>query len=405
MPTPVTFDIFSRILAGGFEERNYVRMRTAGQRFFGRPETGSFTVFSPNANALDIEIVRANQRLAALVPRGMVGRFIGTTHADGQVNQGTMFSRKYPLIEEEINLGADQLNYRVIGAEGPFENLSDSDRMRILGRRGYLELTRRIVRLQEYLSWQSLLLGKQSAQAVGTPGANDYDWRRSSSNTVTPTKGWGAATGVPLTDLDAMCDQLTFQGQLVPNGVIFGGATMQYFLANPQVQTNFANKLYFELLRFSMDYTPGGEFAQFVAAGLIPFGRLKTPRGYELTVFTYPWMYANSSGTLTKYFTDTSALLFSTEARCDRYFGPNETLPMSQMEAAEMMERFGFNPATPLIPPNVEGAGTILPQMFYADAYKSNDRKHVTLRVEGAPVFPTTQTDAFGTLLTVGDTH
>lgn len=400
---PITFDIFSRILAGGFDEKAYVRLPTAGQRFFGRPETGSFTVFSPNANALDIEIVRANQRLAALVPRGGVGRFIGTTHADGQVNQGTMFSRQYPLIEEEVNLGADQLNYRVIGAEGPYEALGEADRLRILGRRAYLELTRRIVRLQEYLAWQSLTLGKQSANAVGTPGTSDYDWRRNTSNTVTPTNGWGHASGVPLTDLDSICDQLLFVGQLMPNFAIFGGATMKYFLANTQVSTNYANKLYFELLRFGLDERPGDNFQQFIDAGLVPYGRLKTPKGYELTVFTYPRVYTAAAGTVAKYFGDTLCLVGSTEARCDRYFGPSEVLPMSQVEASEIMERFGFNPATPMLPPNIEGGATVLPQMFYADAYKSNDRKHITLRVQGAPVYPTTQTDAFATL-TVGTT-
>jgi hypothetical protein len=404
MPTPVTFDIFSRILAGGFDEHAFVQLPTAGQRFFGRPETGAFTVFSPNANALDIEIIRANQRPAALVPRGGVGRFIGTTHVDGQMNQGTMFSRAYPLIEEEVNLGADQLNYRVVGSEGPYEGLGDADRLRILGRRSYLEMIRRIVRLQEYLAWQSLTLGKQSANAYGTPTASDYDWRRNSSNTVTPSHGWGNALGVPLTDLDAICDQLLFAGQLMPNFAIFGGTTMSYFLANAQVASNYANKLYFELLRFGLDERPGDGFQQFIDAGLVPYGRLKTPKGYELTIFTYPRVYAlPSSGAMTKYFGDTLCLVGSTQARCDRYFGPNELLPMSQVEAAEIMERFGFNPATPILPMNINGANTVLPQMFYADAYKSNDRKHITMRMQGAPVFPTTMTDAFATL-TVGTT-
>ena len=360
-------------------------------------------MFSPNANALDIEIVRANQKLAALVPRGMVGRFSGTVHADGQMNQGTMFSRKYPLIEEEVNLGADQLNYRVIGIESPYENLSDADRLRLLGRRAYMELTRRIVRLNEFLAWQSLTLGKQSAQNVTDTTVNFYDWRRNSSNTVTPSHGWGNAAGVPLTDLDSLCDQLLFAGQLTPNFAVFGGTTMAYFLANTQVASNYANKLYFELIRFGLDERPGDDFQQFVDAGLVPYGRMKTPKGYELTVFTYPRVYASSAGSITKYFGDTLALVGSTYARCDRYFGPNETLPLNQVEASQLMEDFGFNPATPILPPNIKGANTVLPQMFYTDAYKSNDRKHYTLRVESAPVFPTTMTDAFGTL-TVGTT-
>lgn len=405
MPTPSTFDVFSRLMAGPFEERNYVRMRTAGLRFFGRPGIG-YTQFSPDANALDIEIVRSNQKLAPLMPRGMVGRFIGSTHQDVQIDQGTMFSRKYPLIEETVNIGADQINYRVIGAEAPYGALGDTDRLQILGRRGILELQRRIIRTMEFLAWQALTLGIQSAQSLSDTTVNIYDFRRAAANTVTPAHGWGNALGVPLTDLDSICDQLTFVGQTVPNFAVFGGTTMKYFLNNSQVTTAYANKLYFELLRFELNQgNLAAEFAPFIEAGLIPFGQLKTPKGYSLTIFTYPWMYDSSTTatkTAAKYFGDTLCLVGSTESRCDRFFGPNETMPLGPSEAADIQAAFGFNLATPMLPQNIDGAGTILPQMFYPDAYRSNDRKHWTARVQAAPFSPT-QTDAWGTL-TVGTT-
>src|SRR5208337_5529111 len=116
MATPVTFDLFSRILAGGFDEHTHVFTPTAGQQFFGRTDNGSYTVFSPNSNDLDIEIIRANLKIAPLVPRGGVARFGGSAtagaaaaqHNDMQFNQGTTFARKYPMLEEEANLGADQ---------------------------------------------------------------------------------------------------------------------------------------------------------------------------------------------------------------------------------------------------------------------------------------------------------
>jgi len=406
--TPGVFDVFARVLAGGFRESNYVRLYTAGQAMFGRPGTGSFTVFSPNANALDIEIVRANQKLAALKPRGMVGRFVGPGNHDVQVNQGTMFSRAYPLIEEEFNLGADQLNFRVIGSEGPYDNLTEADRLRILARYGYMELVRRMVRLQEVLAWQSLLLGVQSYQSTADTTVNIYDWRRNSANTVTPSHGWGNPLGVPLTDLDSICDQLLFAGKVMPNFAVFGGTVMNYFLANPQITTVYANKLYFQLLRFGLDQKPDPQYDYLVEAGLKPWGVMMTPKGYELVIFTYPYMYdsATLDGTQTKakFFDDTKVLVGSTESRNDRYFGPPERLPLTAIEASEMMERFAFNPATPILPPNIEGdSQTVLPQMFYTDAYSSNDRKHLTMRMQGAPVFPTTQTDAWATLV-VGTT-
>ncbi len=405
MPTPVVFDQFSRTMAGGFLERDYVSLPTAGQRFFGRTETASFTVFSPNSAVLDIEIVRANQKLAALVPRGQIGKFIGTTHLDGQLGQGTMFSRKYPLIEEEIPLDSNQLLMRVIGLEGPYENLTQTDRMRLLGRLGYIELMRRIIRLQEYLAWQSLTLGKQSCQAVGTPGANDYDWRRNSSNTASLTHGWGNASGVPLTDIDTACDQIAFAGKVEPKYLFLGGNAMKYFLTNTQVITYWANHFYWDFVRFSLDFTPTGFLAELVAGGAKPVGRLKTPKGYTLDVLTYPKMYEASGGTAAKYLNDDYAFLAG-DARADRYFGPPERLPLSAQKQAEMMERFGFNPATPVLPQNIEGgAGSVIsPQMYYCDSYDSEDNKRTTLRLQGAPVYPTTQTDGFYTMTNAGST-
>ena len=100
MPTPIVFDAFSRIMANGFYEVDYIHMPTLFLSFFGRPDTGSFTVFSPDANVFDIEITRGDERLAALVQRGVGSRFGGTRHEDTKMGEGTMFSRKYPLIEE-----------------------------------------------------------------------------------------------------------------------------------------------------------------------------------------------------------------------------------------------------------------------------------------------------------------
>jgi hypothetical protein len=415
MATPVTFDLFSRIWAGGFDEHQKVFTPTAGQSMFGRTDNGSYTMFSPNSNALDIEIIRANLRIAPLMPRGGVGVFTGsstagaaaTQHNDLQFNQGTTFSRKYPLLEETSNLGADQLLYRLIAYEGPYGDLTMEDRTRILGRRAYTELIRRCIRTFEYLAWQSLTLGKQSANAIGTPTSSDYDWRRNAANTITPTHQWGSALSTPLSDIDTGCDQMNFAGKVMPEFAIFGGQVMQQFQTNPSVTTAYANKLYFELLRFELDERPDQKFQRFVNAGLIPYGRIKTPKGYELTVFTYPHMYdstsSNGTQTATKYFPDNYVLLGSTMTRADRYFGPPERLNLTAMEMQMVMERFGFNPSVPLTPPNVMGEGTtVLPQMFYTDYYQSNDRKHGTMRVQAAPVFPTTQTDGWVTILAGG---
>lgn len=411
MAAPQTLDILSRYLADAFDEHQIINEPTAFQAFFGRPETMSFTHFSPNANDLDIEITRADEKLAALVPRGALGKFIGTNHQTVQVGQSTFFSRKYPLTEEEAPITAEMLNNRLIPGEGAYEGLDRTVRLRRYAERAYMELIRREIRLQEYLAMQSVTLGKQSAQAIGTPGANDYDWRRSSSNTVTPSHGWGNASGVPLTDLDAICLQLRGQGHVNPDMAIFGATTLNYFLSNAVIQGGtvnyaggYASHIYWDFVQFNMNFKPDAKFDRFVKGGLVPVGKLRTPGGFELTIFVYPQGYTAANGTFTKYLGDTLAVVCSSQARADRYFGPPERLPLTSSDQQRLMERFGFNPMLPPIPKNDwADDGVIVPQMFYVDAYDDDKSKVTTIRIQSAPVFPTVQTDAFATL-TVGTT-
>ena len=396
--TPLQVDMFSRYYASFFDEKAYITERTAAQSFFGRPETNSYTIFSPDAIDIDIDIARGNEKLANMGIRGTAGKFVGfgNTHQDSQIGQVSTFSRQFPLIEEIFNIGSHQLNARLPG-EGPYEGLDKSARLRELGRRAYLELVRRTVRLQEVLAWQSLTLGVQSAQSLTDTTTNIYDYRRNSGNSPSLTHGWGNAAGTPLTDIDALADALLANGKLMPDGLVLGGITMRYLQANSQVSTNYANKLYFDLLQFGTDFTAGPEFDRYVAAGLLPYGRLRTPKGYVFTVFVLPYGYTNSSNVFTKYFNDTGAFMFSSQARADRFFGPAERIDDTPQEQLEIMQRFGFNPMSPPLPMNIKDPGNVvLPQQFYVDAYKSEDKKSITMRVQTAPIFATTQTDAFG---------
>jgi len=57
----------------------------------------------------------------------MAGRVTGTNKADLQMGAGTTFSRKFPLIEEQTNVGAAQINSRLPG-EGPYEGIDRATR-------------------------------------------------------------------------------------------------------------------------------------------------------------------------------------------------------------------------------------------------------------------------------------
>jgi hypothetical protein len=394
---PLAIDFYSRYFAKFFDEKQYIKEHVAGQAFFGRPETNSYTIFAPSSEAIDIDIMRGDEKIAPLIPRGSVGRFVGPGHLDVQVGQTSTFSRVFPLIEIQENIGAGQLNKRLPG-EGIYEALDKTARLRELARRGYMEMDRKIIRLQEVLAWQSLLLGVQSIVSASDTTNQIYDWRRNASNTPSLTHGWGNAAGVPLTDIDALYDQTMFAGKLLPDFMVWGKLAMRYFMANQQVSTNYANKLYFNMLDMSGKHDPGPQFARFVAAGLIPMGTMRTPSGYELEIFTYPYVY-NSGGAATKYFDDTKVLMGSTSARADRFFGPAEKIDMDSIQIQQLMERFGFNALSPPLPEGIIDPGnTILPQQFYVDSFLADQNKNVTLRVQAAPIFAPTMTDAWGVM-------
>jgi hypothetical protein len=405
MPTPIVLDFVSRQMANLFDEKNIIDLPTAGQALFGDPRDGSMTVFSPSSLDVDIEIIRGNERLAALVPRGGVGRFLGTLaatqpHQDIQVGIESYFTRTFPLAEEEVNITAHQILFRVPG-EGPFEGRARTERFRTLATKGYHEAMRRLIRLDEYLAWQSLLTGKQPSILGNT--ADVYDFRRNTNLIVTPTYTWSNASGVPLTDIDAMCDKIRAYGKMEADTIILGGSTFQALTQAVQLITSqYGNKLYYNLVELDKNYNADGKYNRLIAGGMKARGTLQTPKGYNLTIFTYIQGYTNTSGTFTKYMTDNSALITAMNARSDRYFGPPERLPMTNHDLQLFMERMGFNPTLPQLPMNVmAGDGVILPETFFVDMYDAGDLKKTTLRAQHAPIFATTMTDCYGVLNTL----
>ena len=152
MTTPLAVDTFSRFMTDMFDDKEIISVSTGFQVFFGRPETGANTVFSPNANLVEIDIIRGNERLAALIPRGTISRSLGANQKNMNVEKFTTFSRKFPLSNEEGDLTADQILNRVAG-ENPYERRTRFDRLRMLGLKLHHENIRRHVRLFEVLAY------------------------------------------------------------------------------------------------------------------------------------------------------------------------------------------------------------------------------------------------------------
>lgn len=394
--TPSTVDIFSRTMAEAFDDNAFITIAKGFQAFFGRPENGGETIFSPDANVVDIDIQRGNKKIAALIPRGTVSRSLGSLQKNQEVDNYTTFSRKYPLAEEEGDINAGQLNNRIAG-ENPYDRMTRLDRMRILAAKQVRNNIRRIGDLFEVLAAQSILTGEMDA-ILGTSNSDlKYDFHRSASHIVTVANAWNSGSQTIFDDIDSACEKIERNGRAKPDFIGIGGDAMNAFLADTDVKDKADNRR-FELIKIRMGESVPAQYQRFVNAGWNARGKLQTPGGRSLWVFTYTQYYENSAGTAVDLLPKDNAIVAATSARCDRYFGPPETLPLDTAARQFYNDNFGFDMNTPPMPMNTTEGGIIVPEMFYHDAYPSNDRKKVSVRTQAAPIFATTMTDAFVTL-------
>lgn len=393
MSTPAPADLFSRYMAGAFDEKKIIGVSTGFQAFFGNPANGAETIFSPDANQVDIDIIRGNERIAALIPRGTVSRSLGSANKNLRSEQMSSFSRKYPLSEEEGDISADQLIKRIAG-ENPYDNMSQQSRLRHLGLKLHHESIRRTVRMFEVLAAQSILTGKQDA-IIGTSNTDlQYDFRRNTNHTVTVSAAWSGGSADILGDIDDGCALIRANGKMMPDMMLMGSTAINSFVSDTTVAA-LADNRRFEFISVGDRNPAPPKFQRFVEAGFIPQGKLRTPAGWELWLFTYLDVYTNSAGSATKYLADDKVVITSSMARFDRYFGPPECLPMIPQRQQLYREMFGFDPTAPMMPQKMKAPGNVIdPAMFYADAYVSSDWKRVTVRCQSAPIFATTQTDA-----------
>lgn len=393
MSTPVPQDLFSRYMAGAFDEKKIIAVPTGFQTLFGNPANGSETIFSPDSNAVDIDIIRGNERIAALIPRDTVSQSLGSLQKNLRTQQFSTFSRKYPLSEEEGDVTAGNLLNRVAG-ESPYDRMSRLDRLRLHAVNIHTESIRRTVRMFEVLAAQSILTGKQDA-IIGTSNSDlQYDFRRDATHIATTGTSWAGGAGDILGDVEAGCEKVRANGKLIPDYMILGTTAMNSLVKDATVKSLADNRRY-EFIRVGRDNQPPPQFDRMKAAGFVPQGVMRTPSGWELWLFTYLDVYTNSAGNPTKYMPADQVIIGSTNARCDRYFGPPENLPMIPMREQLYREFFGFNPSSPPMPMKIKGESIIDPAMFYCDARVSSDWKKVTIRTQSAPIFATTMTDGF----------
>ena len=398
MPTPNAVDFYTRFQVDLFDERDVQATPRGFQAFFGNPEAGGVTHFSEDEGTVEIDILRANrERLAAMVHRGQVSDDV-SRQKNVTDEKYTNIVRVYPLIEEEGNINSTQLLKRIAG-DNPYARRSQLDRNRELARNIHNDHIRKSVRTFEYLASQSILTGEMPA-IIGTSNASLlYDFYRKATHTYNVSNKWASGSQTILADIDGALDLIREDAHMRADFMAVGGDVMTAFLADSVVKEQADNRR-FELIEVNSNPVPP-RFNKLVEAGWNARGRLMTPKGRTVWMFTNDDIYTDSSGTTQNFMPVDKVFFIPVAARMDRYFGPRDRLPVTPSEAAWYNEMFGFNMLAPPVPSNVDTAmGIVVPQAFYHDAYMPDGKKTIILRTQSAPIYATTQTDA---IVVLGD--
>lgn len=263
--TPQTQDMFSRYMAERFNQKDLMSLSTGFQAFFGRPETGGQTLFSPDSLVVEIDIMKGNEKTAALIPRGNVSRMINGPKKNLEQQKFSSFARKYPLAEEESDISSHQLLLRTFG-ENPFSGKTKLERLRDQAYEAHLETVRRHVRLFERLAAQSILTGVQDAILDTTSTDEQYDFRRSSGNTVAAPLVWTNASADIDGDFNNAWIQGRSAGKVSYDAALLGRGAMKALIDSSTMKTLADNRRY-EMVRISANEVVPQKYARFVAAG------------------------------------------------------------------------------------------------------------------------------------------
>lgn len=392
LASPTAPSIYKRTMDGVFDERDIIATPTGFQSLFGRLGGGS-RVFEAQDIEIDVDIVRGNERIAQMFPRGMYAHDVDPKKFAIQELFSTR-SFRFPFAEEETYISAGELRKRTAG-ESAYDRLDGVQRLRMKAFKAHREHLRKHIRLFEYLAAQVVLTGKQPAIIGATETEWLYDFKRLAAHTATASGAWLTAATDILSDLNTAAEALRKNGKVRADGLILGSSAYAGVRANTKITAD-ADVMRFEMVELGGLRQVPGKWAFMVEAGFDYRGRLEIASGKQLDVFTYDEWYDDAAGTKTPYLPADRAIVFSSETRCDAYFGPNERLDYSPQEIAEMQYYLGIGPMAGPLPPNVKGPmGALDLRMFHFDAYLDGRRTGLTIRTQSAPIFAPTLTDGF----------
>lgn len=389
--TPNVLDSYTRLLAGAFDEHDFIGVSTVFQSFFGQTPS-SETIYSPDSSALEIQLRRIDgEKRAKLRKRGTYADSVGSTQKNVDVQKYTTDVKIYPLIEEESDIHAQQLDERHF-REPHYQPWTKQQRARFRAAEIHRAHILRIARATEWLASQSILTGQQPIIEGASVTDDYYDFYRNSSMTVTLGTAWTGSTD-PISDFDDAWIAGRQLGKTNLSGAILGSDSMDAFINN-SVITNIADNRRLMRISDNPGMIPPPEFARFVEAGLVYQMKLTTYQGHVFHLFTYPDFYQLDNGTWTPWMSIDKVLCFNPLTRADRYFGPNERLPMDPIRRQWYQFYMGFDPMTVKIPANIKAwNANFNAQMFHFDL--SVKDRSLLIRTQVAPIYAPIHTDAY----------
>lgn len=391
---------YTRIMVEKFDETNEIIAPTAFQGAFYAGSPSGRTVFAPDASTIEIDIKRRNgRRLARLVNRVSGGEDVLRTKNQKE-EKFTNVARKFPLISTAGSIDADELLDRVAG-ENPYQRMTREDRMAMKAMLIHHEHMNQQIHTMEYLCREAVLTGQHPA-ILGTSNSDlIYDFYRNAGNTITVSNTWDSGNQTIIADIDAGIDQLQQEAYLYGEyGMLVGTDAFGALKADSDIRSDSDNRRFqFVALGGEIRELPTS-FQRYKDNGFQPRGYVETDKGRKVWIFTYDLTFTDDFSvdgvdTETPWMPLDKALIFHPQARCDRYFGPPARLPFTAEEKALYQDMFGFSMDAAPQPPKIQNPGVIDARMFYPYAYRAADHQSVELRTQSAPIFPTTQTDAF----------
>jgi hypothetical protein len=391
---------YTRLMVEKFDETKAVIAPTAFQGAFFAGSPSGITVFSTDSKTVEIDIKRRNgRRLARLVNRGASSDDVSRVKSNTE-EKYTNVTRAWPLIESYGAINSNELLERVAG-ETPYARTTREDRMAMKAMRIHHEHMVQQIHLMEYLCREALFEGEHPAILGTTNSDLIYDFYRNAGNFITVANAWNSGSQTIFDDIDSAVDQIQQEAYLFGDyGMIVGTDAFGDMKNDTDIRADADNRRYlFVELGGDVRELPS-EYQRYKNNGFQPRGYVETNKGRRVWIFTYDLTYTDDFttpgvDTETNWVPTDKALVFHHAARCDRYFGPPDRLPITAEEIALYQDMFGFSMASPPQPAKVQNDAVIDARMFYPDAYRGPDKKAVVMRTQSAPIFPTTQTDAF----------